>query len=34
MSQRCYPMEKGSVVDEIHTQDIKNYSVLKKDLAV
>jgi len=34
MSQRCYAMDKGTIVGEIQNEDVRNYEVLKKYLAV
>jgi urea ABC transporter ATP-binding protein UrtE len=34
MSERCYAMDKGTVVGEIKNEDVKNYEILKKYLAV
>ncbi|MCS0654805.1 ABC transporter ATP-binding protein [Cytobacillus firmus] len=34
MSQRCYAMDKGTIVGEIQNEDIKNYEILKRYLAV
>jgi branched-chain amino acid transport system ATP-binding protein len=34
MSQRCYAMDKGTIVGEIQNEDIQNYEILKRYLAV
>ncbi|WP_246092814.1 ABC transporter ATP-binding protein [Terrilactibacillus laevilacticus] len=34
MSERCYAMDKGSIVGEIRHQDVANYDILKRYLTV
>ncbi|RFU66755.1 ABC transporter ATP-binding protein [Peribacillus glennii] len=34
MSQRCYAMDKGTIVGEIQNEEVKNYEILKRYLAV
>jgi branched-chain amino acid transport system ATP-binding protein len=34
LSQRCYAMDKGTIVGEIQNEDVKDYEILKRYLAV